>query len=415
VIACVVMPFFVTSVERQLDPALSDALLVLSDSTRTVRHVSAISRQAAERDIYLGMALRHAQTLVPELSVLPLNPPYYRQSLDELIHTLSFFSNRIEVAYKGWGTGDPRIKLSIQVAASSLNPAVAFLDIGMLKPKSLYQLGQQLKTALELLCVPVQVGIASNRFTAWVAAQAAHEGDVAIVNPGEERSMLTCHPVSLLPLDEKVVRRLWWLGIRTLGDFAGLPSGAIRVQFGKPGQIAYQLAQGTDPTPIQPVARERELHRSFSFDGAVVDRQIITVALTKLISQVATVLEGSSQTARKLRLSLLLDDKGACEFEMRLRRRTNTAAQLHRAFQTLLDKASVSAPVSKIAVTLGDLVPLAAQQLELFPAMRLAESRQAVLEDLVSRYGERFFTASITDDHALLPELHVEFNAVEIA
>ena len=84
-ILCVVIPFFVAEVECQLHPALADELLVLSEQTRAVRRVVAISKQAARLEIETGMVLRHAQTFVPELHVVPLNPPHYRQKMDELL------------------------------------------------------------------------------------------------------------------------------------------------------------------------------------------------------------------------------------------------------------------------------------------------------------------------------------------
>ena len=41
------------------------------------------------------------------------------------------------------------------------------------------------------------------------------------------------------------------LGIRTLGEFAGLPSRAIAERFGHPGLLAHDLASGRD-TPLEP-------------------------------------------------------------------------------------------------------------------------------------------------------------------
>lgn len=414
-IICVLIPFFATTVEQQRQPLLADELLILSDSSRKVRRIAAVSRKVAQLEIRSGMVLRHAQALVPELTVLPLSPLHYRESLDRLIETLRTFSDRIEIAYKGWGSGDEKTMLSMQSASSSMNPAVAFIDIGTLKPKTMYQLGQQLQDALKLSLFSTQIGIASNRFTAWVAAIAAREGTIALVNKGEEKWMLTCHPVSLLPLEEKVLRRLWWLGIHTLGDFSCLPSAAIRPQFGKEGQRAYQLAQGIDATPIRILSRQCEIKRTFAFDGAVSDGQIISATLKKLTSDLVVLLGRSGATTRRVRLTLVLSDKGAYEYEKSLRRRSNTITQLQNALQGLLDRAQITSPVSEIMVSLGDIVPLAAQQLELFPTMCVVESRQAVLDDLITRYGERFFTASVTDEQALLPQNQIEFKTVEIA
>lgn len=414
-IICVVIPFFATSVERQLNPTLTDELLILSDNTRTVRRVVAVSKEAAQLDIQPGMALRHAQTFVPELHVAPLNPPHYRNSIDRLLNVFATYSDQVEIAYKGWGVGDPKTLLGAQSAASPFNPFVAFIDIGTLNPRNLYAMGKMLQQSLEINRISAQIAIASNRFTAWVTAQATREGMVTFVNEGEETWALACHPVSLLPLDEKVQERLGWLGIRTLGDFAQLPSSSIRPQFGKPGQIAYRLTKGIDGTPIPKLTQVRELARTLKFDGEVGDRQVIDEALKKLAGELAVSLEKATQTARKLRLTLDLNSQGACELEVRLRRRTNTTPQFHNALKTLIDKAKITLPITELTVAAGDIVPLATQQLELFPAMRVVEDREAVLGDLVERYGPRFFKATIVDETALLTDEQAEFNPVEVA
>ncbi len=414
-IVCVVIPFFAAEVERQLNPALADDLLVLSDNTRTVRRIVAVSKQAMQLEIQPGTVLRHAQTFVPELYVAALNPPHYRQKIDELLNVFATYSDQVEIAYRGWGAGDPKTLLSVQSAKSPFNPLIAFLDIGILKPKGLYEMGRLLQKSLELHQLVAQVAIASNRFTAWVTALATREHAVSFVNEGEEAWALTCHPVSLLPLDEKILQRLDWMGIRTLGDFAQLPSPAIRPQFGKSGQLAYRLAKGMDASPIPKLTRVREFSRTLKFDGEVMDRQVIDSALNKLAAEVATSLEQVAQTSRKLRLTLDLNSRGACELEVRLRRRTNTAPQFNNALKALLDRAKIAVPIAGITVAAGDIAPLAAQQLELFPAMRVVEAREAVIEDLVERYGPRFFEASIVDEHSLLPEEQAEFSPVEVA
>ncbi len=415
-IICVVIPFFAVEIERQLHPALADELLVLSDNTRTVRRIVAVSRQAAQLEIQPGMVLRHAQTFIPELHVTPLNPPHYRQKIDELLDLFATYSDQVEVAYKGWGAGDPKTPLSVQSAKSPFNPLIAFLDIGSLKPRSLYELGQMLQKALGFQRMPSQIAVASNRFTAWVTAQATRENSVSFVNVGEEAWVLDCHPASLLPLEDKVLQRLDWLGIRTLGDFARLPSASIRSQFKEPGQRAYRLAKGIDGTLIPKLTQVRELSRTLKLDGEVGDQQVIDSALRQLAAQVATSLEQEGRTARKLRLTLDLNIRGACELEVRLRRRLNTAPQFYNALKATLDGAKIAVPIAGLTVAAGDIVPLAAQQLELFPAMRVVEARQAVLEDLIQRYGEnRFFKAAIVDENSLLPEEQAEFNPVEVA
>ena len=406
-ILCVFIPFFAASVEQQ-HALCSNDLLVLSDSTRRVRRIAAVSKQAAQAEITPGMLVRHAQTFVPELNVLPLNPPRYRQALDALLDTLQAFSDRIELTYKGWGSGDEKVSLSVQSAASSLNPAVLFLDIGTLKPQALFQFGKQLQDALKPHRLSVQIGIAANRFTAWAAAQAAQEDRIAYVAPGEEAWMLTCHSRFAAAAGREDAAPPVVDGYSHARRFRASAACGYPPAVWQAGTNRLSTRAGhRSDAGSAPMQRDRVLNRAFQFDGAVADRQMLDAALKRLSTELMNALAASGETARLVRLTLCFDNGGAAEYEMRLRRRTNTAVGLYNRLQSLLDRARLNAPIVETAVLLGDIVPVAARQLELFPTMQLVESRQAVLDDLVSCYGERFFIASVEDDQAVFEKVEL--------
>ena len=39
---------------------------------------------------------------------LLLNPPHYRQKIDELLNVFATYSDQVEIAYKGWGSRRPQ-------------------------------------------------------------------------------------------------------------------------------------------------------------------------------------------------------------------------------------------------------------------------------------------------------------------
>ena len=59
------------------------------------------------------------------------------------------------------------------------------------------------------------------------------------------------------------------------------------------------------------------------------------------------------------RLTLVLSDKSAYEYEKSLRRRSNTITQL-KCPSKAAGSTQITSPVSEIMVSLGDIVPLAA-------------------------------------------------------
>lgn len=88
------------------------------------------------------------------------------------------------------------------------------------------------------LDVAVRVGIADDRFTAWVAArhggqvvaaggQVADEVPVVAVPRGGSAAFLAPQPLSLLDISPEVQQMLVMLGVRTLGEFASLPAPSV--------------------------------------------------------------------------------------------------------------------------------------------------------------------------------------------
>lgn len=101
-----------------------------------------------------------------------------------------------------------------------------------------------------------RVGVADGRFAATLAARAtssdgAEAGGVLVVPPGEGRRWLAPQPVACLgPGYADLADLLVRLGVRTLGDLAGLPAASVLGRFGALGETAHRLASGLDERPV---------------------------------------------------------------------------------------------------------------------------------------------------------------------
>ena len=79
-------------------------------------------------------------------------------------------------------------------------------------------------------------------------AGAARPLNAVVVEPAQARDFLAPLPVGLLrtrPELQALPEVLERLGIRTLGEFAALPSRAVGERFGHPGLLALDLAELT--------------------------------------------------------------------------------------------------------------------------------------------------------------------------
>ncbi|WP_395106778.1 DNA polymerase Y family protein [Actinomadura sp. SCN-SB] len=105
-------------------------------------------------------------------------------------------------------------------------------------------------------------GIADGLFAAELAAR---RGGGVVVEPGGAAAFLAPYPLSVLDRPElaDLLRRL---GIRTLGDFAALPSGHVAGRFGPDGALAHRLARGEEPRPVAPAPATADLSVRTEFD-----------------------------------------------------------------------------------------------------------------------------------------------------
>src|SRR5690606_26076798 len=80
-----------------------------------------------------------------------------------------------------------------------------------------------------------QMGMAANKFVAYVAARRAEPGAPRRVSPEEAPSFLAFQPLEWVPATPEMHRRWRLLGLNMMGQLARLPRGAVEAQFGKAG------------------------------------------------------------------------------------------------------------------------------------------------------------------------------------
>ena len=89
-----------------------------------------------------------------------------------------------------------------------------------------------------------RAGAAERRFAALAAANVARPGQALIVSDDRTRTFLAPLPLTLLPLERERYEELEELGVRTIGQLAGLPGGAVAERLGPDGRRAWSLARG---------------------------------------------------------------------------------------------------------------------------------------------------------------------------
>lgn len=215
---------------------------------------------------------------------------------------------------------------SIGAAVEGGRPGVAWFDVRALR--HLHRGGPEAVVAAARAAIrrPVRFGLGPTRFVALAATSRAHARRPEVVR-GDPAAYLAELPVSLLgavagsaegdtalaalpgPLER--------LGVRTLGELAGLPRAAVADRFGPAGLRARDLARGCDAPlrPRDPVERlEVSLELPESADGSQLDR-----ALGLLIDRLLARPELRSRALRSVVVSARLVEGGTWRERMAFR------------------------------------------------------------------------------------------------
>jgi protein ImuB len=223
------------------------------DSLTAVVHanrVVACSAAARAEGVRPGLRRREAQGRCPELELLAHDPARDARAFEPVLVAVERLTPWVEVLRPGecafpargaarYHGGEPALAVAVTAAVhAALAGRGQWPPEGHRRPEGGLDLDHR-----GLGRGGCQVGIADGTFAAGLAAR--HQ---VIVPPGGSRAFLAPLPVTTLDrpdLADLLVR----LGLRTLGDLAGLPRADLATRFGPEGARASRLANGLDEHP----------------------------------------------------------------------------------------------------------------------------------------------------------------------
>jgi protein ImuB len=201
---------------------------------------------------------------------------------------------------------------------------------------------------------------------------------VLVVRDEEVGSFLSPLPLTLLPLERRRYEELEALGVRKLGQLAGLPGGAVAERLGPDGRRAWSLARGGANARVRGRRPPAELVESLEFPEAVGNELTLRRALGALVETALARPERRDRFVRKVALAARLVGGGSWRRAMALREPTAEADRIRIALAPKL--AELPAPVVELRIELVELTEAAGRQLELLAAG--AEDRTRLREGL---------------------------------
>lgn len=409
-IACVVIPDFVFTIEKKKPDWVAEEMILTSEAGM----VQAATLGAVRQGVRLGMRMGQAHARCPEAQVFPFDAAPYEDIAGGVEETLRNFTVKVETVAGFWQrkrrTSDPLVKHP--------SAAIFYLDLGALRTKDGLELAHRIGDTLSATYgLDAHIGLARGKFPASVATRVASPQQPKCIRPGEERAFLAPFPVSLLPLKKEIGRRLNLFGVHTIGDLARLPKESIIAQFGKDGRLLHELSQGNDPRPVRYVLPKPMERITRQFDPPIEDRHELEAVLKAFGCELAERVRNQGYAIQKIELVLHCDRGAALRPKHALREPTQDGKLVGRGLVRLLALCSIASGIVGIEVTARDLAPVQWQQLDLFASSNPLENR---LSDLLTALTERFgedsvVSVSVVDREDGVLERRFSLAAAEVA
>jgi protein ImuB len=409
-VICVLYPRF------ELLAALGDRRVLLSEPAALAPEagreqvVGEVSAPAEAFGVVRGMRLGEAMSRCPSLRLVPPDPEGVRSLWNAVL-------DRLE---------------GIGAALESDHAGAAFFVAEGLEGIHGGDLAGVLAAARRALGAGARFGAAPSRFAAHAAALqarprrrgsgpaagrapgpaagrgpgAARSLNAVVVEPPQARDFLAPLPVGLLrtrPELQALPEVLERLGIRTLGEFAALPSRAVAERFGHPGLLALDLSRGRD-TPLEPRRPSEPVVERLDLPEAASGQQLER-ALELLIARVLARRERRGRSLRALAVSARFVAGGTWRTAVTLRHASADPARIRLALAQKLSE--LPAPSESLALEVEAFGPPAQDQgrlLDEAASVRRARLGEAVRQARQAAGADAALRVLDVDPDSRIPE-----------
>jgi protein ImuB len=356
-IACLSIPGFQLEAALRKAPSLHLRPAALAPEPGGEPLIGPVTAAAEAAGIRPGMRLGEALATCPRLVLVDPDPAAAEQAWEEVVRALEDAGFAVEPATAGIAYFDTR---GVERLYGGLEPALK---------RALAAVGPAWNARL---------GAAGRRFAALAAASVARPGQLLVVRDEEVGRFLAPLPLTLLPLERQRYEELESLGVRRLGQLAGLPGGAVAERLGPDGRRAWTLARGGAAARVRGRRPPAELLETLAFPEAVANELTLRRALAALVETALARPERRDRFVRKVALGAVVVGGGSWRRTLTLREPSAEAARIRVALAPKL--AELPGPVTELRLELVELTEPAGRQLELLAAG--AEDRSRLRDGL---------------------------------
>jgi DNA polymerase IV len=367
------MDAFYASVEVRDRPELAGRPVIVGGvSGRSV--VLSATYEARVFGVRSAMPMSRARRLCPQATVIPPRHGLYSAVSKEVMAIFAAVTPLVQ-------------PLSLDEAFLDVSGAIRLLG----PPAAIGQLiRREVAQQQHITC---SVGVATNKFLAKLASVHCKPDGLLVIPASQTLEFLHALPVAALwGVGERTGQSLSRLGLRTVGDIAATPLGALERELGKAAAAhLHALASGRDDRAVESAVREKSVGAEETFGTDVTDPDVIRRELLRLSRRTARSLRSSGQAARTVVIKLRKADFATITRSRTLAEPTSETQRIYGTACALYAASGLSgqARLRLVGVRATGLVPAAAAATQLALGEEASSWRDAesALDRITGRFG----------------------------
>jgi DNA polymerase-4 len=283
------MDAFFTSVEQLDHPEWRGKPVVVGGSPTRRGVIAAASYEARRYGVRSAMPAARAVHLLPADAIWARgNFARYAEVSDSVFEVFASFSPDVQ------GASIDEAYLDVTPGSHGEHPV---------------SIACRIKSAVDAMGLSCSIGVASGKTVAKIASDHDKPHGITVIPPGTEAAFLAPLGIEVMPgIGPATATRLRTLGIRTLGELAGLDQPTAEAVFGSHGASAVRRAQGIDSRPVRERDGVKSVSNERTFGEDLRDADKVREVLGGLAEHVAVRLRRKGLRGRTIHLKLRFGD-----------------------------------------------------------------------------------------------------------
>lgn len=340
-----------------------------------MRHgiILAKSIPAKKYQIQTGESIVEARQKCPNLIIVPPNYELYDRCSKAFIEILKQYSPEVE-------------QYSIDEAFVDMTQTIKLWGDPVTAAN---RIRNQIK---EELGFTVNIGISENKLLAKMASDFKKPDMVHTLWKSEIETKMWPLPVSeLFFVGRATTKKLFNIGIHTIGELANADVGMLRSILKKHGEIIWGFANGIDVSVVQSEAAPNKGYgnsTTIAFD--VSDSSVAKLVLLALSETVATRLRAANARAEVIAVGIKSHDLQYASHQMTLKNATNITIEIHRCACQLFDQLWDGTPIRHLGIHTSRIKDgFNMRQMDMFDTTdyEKLEHMDAAVDQIRKRYG----------------------------